>query len=352
MKKVDYASVKELELKAPGASVSDAASLLYKLKRGEIFGTFSLDYRMKLWVRLQGTEGLIPTLCTYFDDFNYLQSCAECMKKLVSISFKGTLFTAMEQSFTGRNQKGNSWTIQESESDFKVIPGNSLDRVDMHYRQIFLYIMRHLRRLSPESILIEPKKADKRPRLTKNPDRATFGKLAILADRLGFETPKITALISSSSVSVESGSKKLEPSMVVDGSGEVGKRRAGRPFDSAYEQSKDYLFIDNMHGVNKSQGSSISPFFVRKSVYLAFFGRSTPGSGHSLEITVGPPVRLRNEPRIHRGKERKEYERNATARENEEDRLNQSARQSQDQQIIVHNHAEASEHNITTLLDE
>ena len=44
-----------------------------------------------------------------------------------------------------------------------------------------------------------------------------------------------------------------------------------------YEESREFLFLDNMHSTDRSQGSSIQPVFVRKSVYLAYFGRRVFG---------------------------------------------------------------------------
>lgn len=55
-------------------------------------------------------------------------------------------------------------------------------------------------------------------------------------------------------------------------SGELDKRRSGRPFDLAYDHSRHALFLDDVHSVNKSRGRGITPFFVRRSIYLAFLG--------------------------------------------------------------------------------
>lgn len=100
MWKVDSRTVKALEVQAPGASSSDAMCLLRALKKAELFGAFSLDEQMKIWARLYTTEGLVPTLWTFFENFKYIKACAECVKSLVRIPSKATLFGTMEKSFS------------------------------------------------------------------------------------------------------------------------------------------------------------------------------------------------------------------------------------------------------------
>ena len=86
---VDRVTVKALELKAPGRSTSDTMTLFLKLKTGEIFGVFNMDRRMEIWARLQTWEGLVPTLRTFFESFKYIKECANCVKSLITVSFRG-----------------------------------------------------------------------------------------------------------------------------------------------------------------------------------------------------------------------------------------------------------------------
>ena len=67
-------------------------------------------------------------------------------------------------------------------------------------------------------------------------------------------------------------SEQTQPSFITAQPGESEERRSGRPYDLAYEQSRDSLFLDGVHSTDKSQGRGITPFFVR-SIYLAFLGR-------------------------------------------------------------------------------
>ena len=99
-------------------------------------------------------------------------------------------------------------------------------------------------------------------------DKLAWCRFAALADRLGFAFAEIALLTSA----VEVPSERTKPSFHTSESGESDERRSGRPFDQAYEQSQDGLFLRDVHSTDKSQGRGITPFFVRRSMYLAFLG--------------------------------------------------------------------------------
>jgi hypothetical protein len=206
------------------------------------------------------------------------------VKSLVKVASRGTLYTAMARSFSEMNQKRSKCIVQEAESAFTFRSSTTQNRVALHYRQVFLYIMRHLRELSPGSTKLEPKPSERKIRTTKDLNRSVLYGLADLAVRLGFKSEKISDLKAkySSHEDGRSPSGQSKPVYVVDGPGECQERRCACPFDLAYEQSKDFLFLDNMHDTDKSQGSSIQPVFVRRSVYLAYFGRRVPYSEPEL----------------------------------------------------------------------
>ena len=65
--------------------------------------------------------------------------------------------------------------------------------------------------------------------------------------------------------------RSLKFTFVVKKSEKCLKKRCACLFDLSYEQSKKFLFLDNMHSTDKSQESSIQLIFIRKSVYLTYF---------------------------------------------------------------------------------
>lgn len=272
MQKIDHLTVKTLELKAPGASTSDAVLLFHQMQSGEIFKAFDLDYRLKIWARLQAAEGLIPTLWTFFEDFKYLQACANCVRRLITVPFRGTLYTAMNQSFSETSQKSECQALSLIHDE-----NNTQRQMNVHYRKVFLYAMRNLRELLPGSTRIELKQKEKKQLTMKEPDVCILYGLADIAERLGFRSPEIIAIkakfSSQAHAEISIQTPKNKPTFVVDGSGESLERRCACPFILAYEQSKDFLTLDNMEVIDKSRGSSIHPVFVRRSVYLAYFGK-------------------------------------------------------------------------------
>ncbi len=65
--------------------------------------------------------------------------------------------------------------------------------------------------------------------------------------------------------------RSSKSTFVVKKSEKCSKRRCACFFDLNYEQSKKFLFLDNMHSTDRSQESSIQLIFMRKSVYLTYF---------------------------------------------------------------------------------
>ena len=162
----------------------------------------------------------------------------------------------------------------------------------LHYRQVFLYVMRHLRELSPGSTKVEPKPAERMIRTTKDANQSALYGLADLAERLGSESVNISDLKAkySNHADGRSQARPPRPTFVVDGPGECPERRYACPYDLAYEESREFLFLDNMRSTDRSQGSSIQPVLVRKFVYLAYFGRTVFGDYDSESAILNPPA--------------------------------------------------------------
>jgi len=135
--------------------------------------------------------------------------------------------------------------------------------------------MRHLRELSSGSTKVKPKSTERKSRMTKNLDKFALYELADLVERLEFKSIEISDLKAKyfSHANVRSQSRSSKPTFVVNGPEECSKRRCACSYDLIYEQSREFLFLDNMHSTDRSQGSSIQLVFVRRSIYLTYFGR-------------------------------------------------------------------------------
>src|SRR5450432_3237309 len=104
MQKVDQTTVKALESRTPRFSRLDAQAIQGQLLSGRIFGAFSQQDREAIWRELCSIDGLIPSLFTFFEDIKYLQATADCVKQLIKLSPKDTVFTALDNCFSNASQ--------------------------------------------------------------------------------------------------------------------------------------------------------------------------------------------------------------------------------------------------------
>lgn len=310
MQKVDRASVKAMELTAPGSYKADSLTISRQLRKGEIFGKFNQQERELIWSEIPcvSTDRLIPSLFTFFEDSNYLQGLADCIKQLVQLSDGDSLSAALRKHYSGIHQADSQCTIQQSESVFISRPGSLKDRVELGGRQIWAGAMRKyisipMQRKKPKQDLLA------KPIASSN-DTA-LRELAALAYSLGFNSDKIQSLRSRSSDIEMARNVLLEArrpnfyqydadqfeefvEQIVgffctarDITEEEARltfknecsnkapKRCGIPRTQDYEQDQPLLFLDNLHDYKEEIGGQMTSFFTRRSVYLAFFGEPT-----------------------------------------------------------------------------
>lgn len=108
-------------------------------------------------------------------------------------------------------------------------------------------------------------------------DPTVLREFAELAECLGFESSEITNLKQYPVVSVSNDQiEPLKPLTVTYGPGIKKKWRSGLPGTEDYLEDSRSLFINHLHNRDEEQGEGITSFFVRKSVYSAFFGTPSP----------------------------------------------------------------------------
>ncbi|TVY13719.1 hypothetical protein LARI1_G009020, partial [Lachnellula arida] len=307
LQKVDQATVRALELKAPRYSKQDSQVLQGQLLSGQIFSAFGQQEREAIWNELRCIDYLIPSLFTFFEDLKYLNACADCLKRLVKLSRHDTVFTALQRKFPYESQTGDQCVLEVAESTFVVRPGRAADRFDLGYRQLWLRAMRRYREMPTDA------KKKKKDLLAKpgvrRADEEVLSDSAAQADRLGFKSNEIQALKQRSSdreiarnallkarkpdryqynetvmeanvaqivrlftTAVPMPSDYSSPALVSENPNATGNR-CGFPDEDAQEQDSKFLFITHLHNESEEQGEEITSFFVRRSVYLAFFGK-------------------------------------------------------------------------------
>lgn len=278
---------------------------------GQIFSSFGESERKQIWKRIKEFDGVIPSLETFWDDFLFFEQCAQCMRWLFGVA-KDSIWDTMMTMF--RPDPGeNSATIQVSERKFRRQVASDAERLDLGYRQLWLYTMRHYNSM--------PRPAKRKDGLLVKWDRGNIDervvfKFAELARRLGFRSKEIENLLQKSPdrliarnallqarkpdyyqydpVQFESlvdrisacFSKAVEydrPAAEVLADSEVSaRRRCGFPQEMAYSQDVPHLFLDQVHA--EAAFAPITTYLVRRCFYYAFLGKRSlpcPGTGQS-----------------------------------------------------------------------
>ncbi|RAK94832.1 uncharacterized protein BO80DRAFT_420270 [Aspergillus ibericus CBS 121593] len=310
MKKIDLDTVDALQLLAPGKSRADAKKACGLILSGQAFAEFSEEERRIIWSRMKDFDGLIPSLYTFFEDFKYLESCAQCVKRLFGPSSESVWATMRSMFVPPLDEEVQECLIQTSESTFRRQRATDVERLDMGYLQVWLYAMRHYPLMPPDAkndddLLAKPARA-------KADERAIY-EMAELARRLGFKSPEIDTLIDSSPdhqiaraallqarkpnkfrydagqfdvlvnriVDCFAVAVSYQPDIVHDTLADSimkPRARCGMPQTRTHKQDGPLLFLDRLQVEDAGISDTITSFFVRRCVYIAFFGKpAQPG---------------------------------------------------------------------------
>jgi hypothetical protein len=275
LRNIDSATVKALEQRAPRASTADAQLLRNQMRGGQIFNAFSDGERDKIWDRLQMVDGIVPSLFTFFRDVQYLKLCVDCLKRLVTVQRHESVFVALQRAYTRKNQVAGQVKIQIIEGTFNHQAGTPADGSELGVRQLIAMAMR-----SYPSLPADPVHEDSVQKATVKADPTVLHRLANLAYDLGFDSPEIRLITQSPNSRITPfDSTPSSPLLVTSGPGVAMPHRSGVPRRKAFEEAREFLYINHLHDGQQHQGEGITSFFVRKSVYLNFFGRPNSRTG-------------------------------------------------------------------------
>ncbi|KAF4210314.1 hypothetical protein CNMCM5878_004631 [Aspergillus fumigatiaffinis] len=304
MLKIDPHTVEKLQGLAPSVSVRDKKVVEGLVVSGQVFSNFTSAERKAVWKRLKRRKDIIPSLHTFFQDMWYLEACANCMKRLVNPCQR---YPSVKSAFLGAFKMGpnnDDCLIQTSETDFRHQRGPQGIRAELGYRQLWLYAMRHYPQIPREqrSDDVVAKSGHEKA------DEMILHDMAVLAQRLGFDSPHIQNLIQrspdrqmardillkarkpdryqypenifeslvtricecfSEAVSLDHPTSP-EPAMAR----EVKLNgRYGLPYRNAQRQDARSLFLDELHAENVPLDRKVTTLFVRRCFYFAFFGQ-------------------------------------------------------------------------------
>lgn len=305
--KIDQQTVEELQMRVPRVEKTEVRGLILG---GKVFAAFSDQERSIIWERLQLFDGLIPSLYSFFEDFKCFESWASCLRRLF-IPEGHTMRVTMSRPESFSCRVDGTCVVQTSEASFSSRSVPQSKHFELAYRQMWLYALRHYPQMPSD-----PKRNNRlaKAQIATADKRAIFN-MACLARRLGFRSPQITALVAESPdqmIAREALFRAREPdrfrydSSVIDSLVDqmvnlfnaavprepeptssvvaipvMQKRRCGYPKTRDFQRDQAQFFLDHIHKVSDTP-EKITSFFVRRCIYLAFFGPSPslPGENH------------------------------------------------------------------------
>ncbi|KAM3074504.1 hypothetical protein ACMFMF_006511 [Clarireedia jacksonii] len=309
MEKLDEDTVKSIELRVPAVSRLDAEFVKEQMKTKALFRhTADTVLRRNIEHEVLELDYLIPSIFTLFKDLRFLEPVSKAIRAILPEpdDKKRTLRESLRFLYVASTSDGRSIDIQDSEMSFSTILGSFDSTFDLAIRQLYLCAMRYF---TDPSNLSSKKNMNPIRQTINAPKRLLGFRLLNLSRRLGFQTlhipealedpterllndmlntlPKeifrfqgspptslieaFTEYLSSSTIVTN---RKIAPSITSVGVGEPLPRRCGRACVTTSED-RVHLFLRTMHrqlGEYGSDGLDISSFFVKRCIYLAFFG--------------------------------------------------------------------------------
>lgn len=281
MRRLDPITLKEIELKAPGACEEDAEALYGRVISGKIFSNFNAQEREILWRELCSTttECLVPSLFGFFENL--------------------TLY----REFLDPSESNRGCLIQVSRSRFKYMPCTSADRFRLLYKQLWLFAVREY--------LDMPAKSKKKLAIAGefHANETILFEFASLAEKLGHGSEKITEILQSDpdrdiAIRFLHTARKSDRyiwrdfdyrvSQVVNAFSAAEPRpdgdqtedsevdevvkspsRSGTPHDADQRRDKSLLFLANLYQRVERHCRSLTSFFIQRSIFFEFFGKET-----------------------------------------------------------------------------
>ncbi|KIW36055.1 uncharacterized protein PV06_11635 [Exophiala oligosperma] len=325
-RRVDPQAVTTVRLRNAMYCRTDRDFLEPLVRRGMIFGNFQASERQVIWRNMKRFPGRIPSLGVFFEDFKYLEDVAACLKWLFDIPRGQTVFQVLNQSYVSVSSTEASRDSSTQEAGHRI---SREDCFDIAKRRLVLFVMQHLESLRPGSILLEQdgvknivettsqvqhqlvreaynlgfRSAKLIDVLFEDPDRIEARRSLLRArdpQYFVYDEAKFESLVDRL-VETYAEAQRIERDpgpciFVANGNGECLKRRCGRPYQRAFAESATFMTLENMHKDQHFGLGGLAPLFIRRDVYLAFFG---PLDSAHLSQARGPEVNLTPRATLH-----------------------------------------------------
>ncbi|KAE9373849.1 hypothetical protein N431DRAFT_456576 [Stipitochalara longipes BDJ] len=268
---LDNATVQNLHLKAPSASVLDRNYIKQQMDspsdRSELFPRVNETHK-RLLIRnaLLDLKVIIPTIKTFQANCLYFGIITNIMKSILLDEDKPE---SVYDSMFSRWEIPDTFEEEVKEDEFRTV---TLERPQLAFKfcflQVVLAVMRHFPNLGDDG----PKKERKRKRDSNPPViprlRMVYQtKVLRLAHAVGFRTTKIrNGLMNDEHLPLE-----VLEDLSEDTHGETITARCGRPWNATYMQVRTQLFLTNILQIGTLSGPNPSALYVQRDFILAFF---------------------------------------------------------------------------------
>jgi len=315
MERTDEATVEALQLRAPAASQHDFEFIQEQMISGTMFPQIQdVSTRRDITSRLLSIDHLIPSIHSLFKDLRFLHPAVEAIKCLVPRPAKKTLREMLHFHFERVGSDEFILPIQNGERSYSTYTGDYRSLFNLATRQLFLYAIRLFAK--------PPRQREK---------EYSMFRLAELARNLGFSSKEIDSLLMNDpyqkmvldllhrtlptqmpadchdrAQSLARELRKLmnmansttveesKPWLTVAGSGEPISRRCGTAAWTHFQNDSivdsddlKHMFLDKMHlplAEFQRVGEGLSSFYIKRSIYLAFFGSFTEAAQSNASL--------------------------------------------------------------------
>jgi hypothetical protein len=272
---IDVDSVKMLEFRAPQHSEKDRKWLADKMESGELLATvLDRDIRHAIFERVMRWPYLIPSLTSFFADFNYMVLLQKVLRLLINLkSLEKPLRDEYYDIFVQQARTSVLILNDRNEAEWVYLPVvNKEHQFNIHLCVLYTVVMRRWPRLVDE----KPRMANRRASRNETGlivRRDMWPNIAQTALHLGFRTAYVEEL-AGRTPGVQTRTVDPLRKFVVD-EGQAGvalDHRCGVPFDSEMPEDEASLFYNTLSSAPTETGSDITPLYVRNVFFRVWFG--------------------------------------------------------------------------------
>ncbi|ENI00446.1 hypothetical protein COCC4DRAFT_150601 [Bipolaris maydis ATCC 48331] len=294
---VDTVTVDNLESLAPKNSSVDKAFVMDLFERNIVFPSLlDSQIRRELAENICASEGLIPSLWTFFETLKYIEPICEVLKKLIGGNMKRTIRSSLMGCYFPP-EKRYIQVAKFREAEITSLLSQE-EAAWISYVELWAFCGRYFNKLS--SFTPKKESGEEKP-IVEGPNPVLWQHLADFSISRGFKTKSAQKLANSdpytelaqeylrksSPLSSSSHERQVQevvrasriveddsqqPQLVASGHLEK-ERRNGRPYENDLRMDEQNLYLPNIY--NSREPTEAGWTLIRRDVFKSLFGNLT-----------------------------------------------------------------------------